>query len=253
MLSSMVRANRTFLVALLIGIFLVLFWINPLLPKKVYLATAQPGSSYQLLGEKFAHYFAKYGIELVSVDSPGINDRLSKLTDDDSPVSSTFYVAGGPDVEDLQNVVSLGSIRYSPLWLLYRGPPVEDDNAIRYFSDKTIAVGTRDNSTQSIFRKLVELHGLSLVGMKNSLELPNTEAAQRLGQGSIDAMFLIDSIDSPLIQSLIADPEIHIFDFKLADAYTKRLPFLEKLVIPPEHWTCSGSTRPGTLIFWDPR
>jgi hypothetical protein len=66
-------------------------------------------------------------------------------------------------------------------------------------------------------------------------------------------MFLIDSIDSPLIQSLIADPEIHIFDFKLADAYTKRLPFLEKLVIPPEHWTCSGSTRPGTLIFWDPR
>jgi hypothetical protein len=66
----MVRANRTFLVALLIGIFLVLFWINPLLPKKVYLATAQPGSSYQLLGEKFAHYFAKYGIELVSVDSP---------------------------------------------------------------------------------------------------------------------------------------------------------------------------------------
>jgi TRAP-type uncharacterized transport system substrate-binding protein len=48
----------------------VLFWINPLLPKKVYLATAQPGSSYQLLGEKFAHYFAKYGIELVSVDSP---------------------------------------------------------------------------------------------------------------------------------------------------------------------------------------
>lgn len=231
-LSSMVRANRTFLVALLIGIFLVLLWINPLPPKKVYLATGQPGSSYRLLGEKFAHYFAKYGIELVPIDSPGINDRLSKLTDDDSPVSSTFYVAGGPDVEDLQNVVSLGSIRYSPLWLLYRGQPVEDDNAIRYFSDKTIAVGTRDNSTQSIFRKLIELHGLSLVGMKNFLELPNMEAAQRLRRGSIDAMFLIDSIDSPLIQSLIADPEIHIFDFKLADAYTKRLPFLEKLVIP---------------------
>ncbi|MCF7968689.1 MAG: hypothetical protein K9K68_05970 [Methylococcaceae bacterium] len=231
-LSSMVRANRTILIMLLVSVFLILLWINPLPPKKVYLATGQPGSSYQLLGEKFAQYFARYGIELVPVDSPGINDRLSKLTDDESPVSSTFYVAGGPDVEDLQDVVSLGSIRYSPLWLLYRGQPVEDDNAIRYFSDKTIAVGTRDNSTQSIFRKIIELHGLSLVGMKNFLELPNMEAAQRLRQGSIDAMFLIDSIDSPLIQSLIADPEIHIFDFKLADAYTKRLPFLEKLVIP---------------------
>ena len=69
-LSSMARANWTFLVALLIGIFLVLLWINPLPPKKVYLATGQPGSSYRLLGDKFAHYFAKYGVELVPVDSP---------------------------------------------------------------------------------------------------------------------------------------------------------------------------------------
>ncbi len=225
-------ANRVLLFLGLVAVLLALTWINPFPPKKVYLATGQPGSSYRLLGEKFAHYFARYGIELVPVDSPGINDRLSKLTDDGSPVSSTFYVAGGPAIDDLQKVVSLGSIQYSPLWLLYRGQPVADDNAIRYFSDKTIAVGTRDNSTQNIFKKIIELHGFSFAGMNNFLELPNVEAARRLKAGGIDAMFLIDSIDSPLIQSLIADPEIHIFDFRLADAYTKHLPFLDKLVIP---------------------
>lgn len=128
--------------------------------------------------------------------------------------------------------MSLGSIQYSPLWLLYRGEPVRDESAIRHFADKTIAVGTRDNSTQSIFRKIIELHGLSFAGMTNFLELPNVEAAQRLRDGRIDAMFLMDSIDSPLIQTLISNPEIHIFDFRLAEAYTRHLPFLQRLVIP---------------------
>ena len=231
-LRSIVLANRALILAGMIGVLLVLTWLNPLPPKKVYLATGQPGSSYRLLGEKFAHYFARYGIELVPVDSPGVHDRLFKLTDDGSPVSSTFYVAGGPGVDETQKVVSLGSIQYSPLWLLYRGDPVVDDNAIRHFADKTIAVGTRDNSTQSIFRKIIELHGLSFAGMTNFLELPNVEAAQRLRDGRIDAMFLMDSIDSPLIQTLISNPEIHIFDFRLAEAYTRHLPFLQRLVIP---------------------
>ena len=231
-LRSIVLANRALILLGGIGVLVVLTWLSPLPPKKVYLATGQPGSSYRLLGEKFAHYFARYGIELVPVDSPGIQDRLSKLTDDGSPVSSTFYVAGGPQVDELQKVVSLGSIQYSPLWLLYRVAPVEDDNAIRHFADKTIAVGTRDNSTQSIFRKIIELHGLSFGGKGNFLELPNVEAAQRLQEGRIDAMFLMDSIDSPLIQTLIDNPDIHIFDYTLADAYTRHLPFLQKLVIP---------------------
>ena len=45
-------------------------------------------------------------------------------------------------------------------------------------------------------------------------------------------MFIVDGFESPLIQSLLKDPDIKIMSFALADAYTKKYPFLKKVIVP---------------------
>lgn len=62
--------------------------------------------------------------------------------------------------------------------------------------------------------------------------MPYLEAEKQLLNGDIDAMFIVYSFNTPIVQNLIKSQHIHIFDFKLADAYIKKNPNLEKVIIP---------------------
>jgi hypothetical protein len=50
--------------------------------------------------------------------------------------------------------------------------------------------------------------------------------------GEIQALAVVDGFESPIIQKLLADPNIHIANFPLAPAYVKRLPLLDVVSIP---------------------
>jgi hypothetical protein len=43
---------------------------------------------------------------------------------------------------------------------------------------------------------------------------------------------VVDGYDSPIIQRLIHDPKVHLASFTHADAFTRLLPYLEKLTVP---------------------
>ena len=45
-------------------------------------------------------------------------------------------------------------------------------------------------------------------------------------------MFLVDGLESADVQTLLKDPEIRLANFRRAAAYTRLLPFIEKLEVP---------------------
>jgi hypothetical protein len=53
-----------------------------------------------------------------------------------------------------------------------------------------------------------------------------------LVQGQVDALALVSAADAPLVQYLLATPEVAVFDFGQADAAARRLDFLRPLVLP---------------------
>ncbi len=229
---SLVRENLAWFLLLLCGIALLLAVARPLPPSKVYLAAGQPGSSYWLLAEKLAVYFAQRGVELKIVPTSGSNTSLQELVDANSEVTTALLLGGSARKGDFPELVSLGSIQYSPLWLFYRGPEFKGDDAIGHFSEKRIAIGLPGSGTRSILAKVLALRGVALQQGENFLELPHFEAADRLIDGSIDAMCVVDSMDSPVIQKLLAAPGVRIYDFSLVPAYVKQLPFLDVVTIP---------------------
>ena len=70
------------------------------------------------------------------------------------------------------------------------------------------------------------------LALQGCASVPHADARDQLLAGQIDAMAIVDGFDSPTIQGLIAHPELHIFDFAYADAYVKRMPYLEVVTIP---------------------
>lgn len=229
---EILATNWLFASIVVMVIIVVIVKFNPMPPGQVYLGTGQKGSSYRQIGKQFAAYFSHYGIDLQSVDSGGLSEDLGRVIALDSPVSAGFYVAGSSDPDALKSLVSLGSIQFSPVWLFYRGPEISEVDGLPKILKKRVAVGNSRSSSHAIVEKIAALHGVDVNAAQNLMEIPHLEAAEKLRRGEIDAMFILDSIDSPLIQSILHDPAIHILDFQRAGAYTKQLPFLHELVIP---------------------
>jgi TRAP-type uncharacterized transport system substrate-binding protein len=217
---------------LLIAIISLATYIKPFPPKTTYLATGQDGASYQKIGENFQTTFKKNAITLNLVPTSGLGEGLQGLDSKSSKVSASFLTAGTESPAKHPDLVSLGSIQYAPIWIFYKGETIQTTDPFEYFSSKKIAIGPAGNITNKIFRNLYQLNQQTPPSEKNIAELPFGQAAQQLIAGKIDAVFIADDFRSETIQKLLADRNIKILNFTLADAYIKKLPFLQKLVIP---------------------
>ncbi len=226
-----IHYNIILILVLLVSVIGIIVFINPIPPKQAFLATGQMGSSYKLISDQIDQFFSGRGIDLVLVDTMGLNDGLEKLRDQKSPVNAGFVVSGSASQKDFPDLVSLGSVQYSPIWIFYRGKEINQDNPIDYFGKKRISIGLPNTTSQNIFLRLAQDSKLNIKG-SNFYEYSNSEAADKLISGDLDAVFIVDGINSPSVQKLINAENIQIYDFLIADAYERKFPFLNKLEIP---------------------
>lgn len=259
-------AHREFVAWLLVGRYFAIFvplvliaaiaivlHFNPFAPKNAYLAIGQTGSSYGLIGEKFKEIFAKYGINLQLIGTDGMAQGLSNVDDPKSIINASFITAGSSTGKNFPNLVSLGSVQLAPIWFFYKGEKLNLDDPFDYFAKRKIGVGLPETNSNKLFRGALLANQHDAINSKGLLELSHLESAEKLKAGELDAAFIIDSFNAPVVQSLLKDPTIRVLNINLADAYVKKYPFLHKLVmprgslnlesiLPPEDITLLGST-----------
>lgn len=128
-LGAFLRFQWQWVVIVSIGLGVVLHEIRPLPPRTVTIATGQPHSTYEDIGIWYEAYFAKHGVKLERKLSDGAVENIEKLSSDAVDVA---FSQGGIPVPEEAKVVSLGSIQYEPLWLLYRGPEFHGTDALKF-------------------------------------------------------------------------------------------------------------------------
>lgn len=217
------------LVLLTVGLF---YYFQVLPPGNTTIASGQKGSTTEKMSESFKQTFSKYGLQLTILPGEGRQEGFEKLEDTKSPVNASFYIAGHIDASNHPDIMSLGSVSRAPLWLFYRGDSLEVDDPRVAFKNKKIAIGLPGTATNSMFRRLFSSAYYEIEKQFELKELSYEDAEKQLSQGTIDAMFIIYAYNTQLVQNLIKNPDIQVFDFKLADAYIKKYPNLEKTIIP---------------------
>lgn len=229
----MFREEWISLLVILGGVLLIMFLTRPLPPGEVTLAVGQPGSTTEQLGKRYQEVFASEGVTLNLVNTAGSRESIVEANDAQTPINAGFLLGGIAHKGDFPRLVSLGSVQYLPLWLFYRGPQFSGADAISYFRGKPIAIGREGSGTELLLTRILAMRGVKISGDNTNLRrLSHAEATEQLLAGKIDAMAIVDGFDSPAIQNLLAHPELHIFDFAYADAYVKRMPYLETVTIP---------------------
>ena len=230
-LASWLRLFRFYLplTLLIFAVFVgIIVYLEPFATPKTYLAVGQEGGISPQMGRYFVSYFKDRNLSLELEKTRGLNSGLEQLKSENFKVNASFVTSGAGSKEDYPNLVSLGSFVIAPLWLFYNGPTVDVDEPLLFFKDRKINIGSKNTITNKIFMNLSELNGEYDDNHQHLFTFEHLDAAEALREKRIDAMFIVDGFESPLIQSLLKDPDIKIMSFALADAYTKKYPFLKK-------------------------
>ena len=222
----------TFFMFFLVAI--VLSWISyhylrPFPPKTFVMATGMEDGSYAAFGEAYRQALARDGVRLVLRQTSGAMENLALLKDGSREVKAGFVqsIVGG--IERSSNLVSLGSLAYTPLWVFYKGKDTYDDLA--QLRGKRIAIGPEGSGINKFSLELLELAG-AISPSTTFLHLPYIEANRALREDKADAIMIFGSPDNPLVRDLLDAKGVKLMNMSQAEAYARRFPDLSHVVLP---------------------
>ena len=226
--AAVLSAVISIIVVLVLGIFLF-FYLAP--PNTITITSGPEGSTFRKTAEKYAAILKRNGVTLKILPSEGSVDNIKRLADPTSKVDIGFVQGGVNKGINTDKLVSLGSISYQPLFIFYRsGSEIE---LLSQLIGKRVAVGEVGSGTHTLSLALLAANGIEPGGPTKVLEMDSDKAAEAILNGKVDAVFLMgDSVSTALIRQLLHTPGIKLFDFTQADAYSRRIPYMNKVTLP---------------------
>lgn len=212
-------------------VFACFWFFHSAPPKTIIVTSGEKGSAYYSVAEKYAKILARDGVKLVILPSAGSVENLQRLTDPQVKVDIGFVQAGLAKGQNIDHLVSLGSVAYQPLLVFHRLPtPVE---ILSQLAGARIAVGREGSGTRKLALALLSVNGIEPGGKTIFLEEDGEKAAADLLGGKAEAIFLAaDSASSQTMRQLLRTPGIGLVNFTQADAYVRRIGYLNKLTMP---------------------
>lgn len=215
----------------LVTIIAVFWFFRSAPPNTIIITSGGEGSRFQRTAEKYAKILARNGVKLKIINSKGSLENLERLENPSFPVDVGFVQTGVSKGKNIDKLVSLGSVSYEPLYIFYRSDKPVD--ILSQFSGKKLAIGEDGTGTQVLALELLSRNGIKPGGTTTLLKLDDEQAEDALLAGAIDAAFMMnDSAASKTMRNLRKRPDIRVFDFSQADAYTRRIGYLNKIVLP---------------------
>ncbi|HEY8086163.1 MAG TPA: TAXI family TRAP transporter solute-binding subunit [Methylophilaceae bacterium] len=213
--------------AMVVAAFL---FVNTAAPDTLTITSGPPGSTSQKNAAKYKTILAKEGITLRILPSGGSADNLKILTDPKVIVDVGFVQGGDTAGINTDKLMSLGSVSYQPLMIFYHGKP---KTLLSQFKGQQLDIGPEGSGTRAIALTLLKANDIAPGGDTTFVSTSMDQSVKALLDGRIDALFMMgDSASTDLMKQLIHAPHINLFNMVQADGYTRRISYLNKLVLP---------------------
>jgi len=215
----------TLIIIIVIGAVLA---ARPLPPTSLKIGTGGVDGAYYQFAHDYRLLMEQEGIAVQVVPGAGSVETLDSLRQGDIDFG---FVQGGTLDEEADNsqLMTLGSVFYEPIWVFHRV-----DVAAERLSDFTgmrIAVGLEGSGVRPVALDLLAANGISEENT-TLLELSTSAAIEQITLDRADAAFFIVSPRADFVLDLMTNPELALFDFPRAAAYSGRFSYLSSVTIP---------------------
>lgn len=210
------------------GLFFAYQFVDPAPPREIVLATGEAGGAYQSYGARYAEILGRNGVSVQLKTTAGSVENLALLAAD-TGVHLAFVQSGLAESNPVQGVMALGSLYFEPLWLFVRDPlPVEH---LGDLAGARVTIGTEGSGTRAVSMSLLAANGVDASNTR-LLDLPQADAVAALANADVDAAFVVASPESDVVQRMIRQPGVHLYNFDRGEAYARLYPFLSPVSLP---------------------
>ena len=235
-LTELFGLDRRVAVATVAGVglamaFAVFYFLHSAPPMSITVTSGRQGSSFYKAAEKYAAILKLSHVEVRILTSEGAGENLKRLADPAYRVDVGLVGGGAAQDEHTAKIVSLGSVDYHPLLVIYRARlPVR---ILSQFAGRRLAIGPEGSGTRLLALALLADNGIIPGGATKLDASEPKDATRALLAGRVDAVFLMgDSAPAEVIRELLHDHELRIYNFTQADAYVRRHSYLNKMLLP---------------------
>jgi TRAP-type uncharacterized transport system substrate-binding protein len=213
----------------------ILQFMQPAPPRRIVVASGPAPGMYHRYAERYKAYLAREGVTLTERMTNGAAENLALLADPRSGVDVAF-VQGGVAQPPPPDVAMVASLYYEPLWVFYRDPRRLTE--LKELAGKRLAIGEPGSGTRALVVRLLAANGVTAADASPLqgtalVDIGGADALTALRAGSVDAILLVGSAETPAIAEALRDPTTALMSFDRADAYPRRFDFLTRLVLPP--------------------
>ena len=198
-------------------------FIEPSSKKEITIATGSIDGEYYNTALKYKEILEKQKVKVNILTSNGSMENIQLLNDKKADIA---FVQNGIDSLKKQTEIKvIASIYYEPLWIFYKNDEYKMDYLVQLIT-KRVSLGREKSGTEDLALKMLNDNGIN----KENTQLLNNsteEAKDLLIKGEIDAIFIVSSPNSKTIKELLENPDIKLFNFKRAKAYSRKYTFLE--------------------------
>ena len=201
------------------------------------LATGPENSAYDEFGKRYAAELKRYRINVELRRSVGSRENLVLLRDGKQAVDLAFVQGGSSETlrtnesEEVEPVVSLGSLFYEPVWIFYRAERFREFGSLTQLRGKRVNIGMRGSGTPGIFMRLLRANDMERDDIERSL-LGETDAVVNLLDGKLDAIAMVTAPEAPMVQMLLQTPGIRLYEFRNGEAYARRYRYISPVILP---------------------
>lgn len=210
------------------------FWlayqfVEPAPPTHLVITTGSTSGAYYAFANRYRAELAKSGITLNVVPSQGSVENIERLKSDTERVDLALMQGGIADQRTAPHVMSYGRVFLEPVWIFHRLEGTIDQ--LSALKGARIAIGPDGSGTRKLAADLLNATGIDATNA-TLLPLGSGAAAEALEKGEADAAFFTLAPESPLLARLITDNRLKLVSLRRAEAYTRRFPYLSRVVLP---------------------
>lgn len=209
----------------------IVLFIATMPPRSFTWLAGRQGGAYYMSAQAYQALAQSRGFDIEIVETAGSVEALRKLENGEGDVA---FIQGGVAAQgNPEKVTTLATVDYEPLWIFYRkslagAAPLDSFDALR---GKRIAIGEPDSGTNQLARLLLPQAGMDEEDAA-FVELSSADAIAGLQSGELDAALFVSNHLAPVIQTLIADPNLELMNLRYAPALARRNRFLTVVTLP---------------------
>ena len=223
--------QKLLVTVLLAGLLTFFYLIGHISTKDINLVADEKGTSWYQIAENARKYIEANGFQYSIRTSSGTLENAKLLNDSGSGVNVAFLIPGALDPEINKSFYSLGSIDYEPVWIFYR-KSLGNLTSLQDLAKHRVGVGPTLSGRYVVTEKIFSLNKVEI---KNNSNFISDKLGNQMGDfnnSKLDALIFIGQAHDPNVRQLALNPHFKLFDFDEADAYTKHIPFLQRVVVP---------------------